>query len=207
MKTMMAVLSLLTVAAVTFGQPALAGGLRCTVTDPEGDAFWWFTLALPAHPYQDIVQVQVREAGNVFTFKMDVAGAVPDTPTFLVDGAKFMTWMWLVDLDPWTTPSGYPLAEGHAKQVEVWIHILWDGESFSAELIDRRPLLDGEEAVVTPISFSIKDATLSVSVDADVLGDPLSFRWRGVSQDWTGAFGSTGQMTIDLLPLVECPLM
>jgi hypothetical protein len=207
MKRILAVLPVLTIAAVVLAQPVLAGGLKCSVTDPEGDAFWFFTSALPAHPYQDIIQVQVREAGKVFTFKMDVAGTVPDTPTFLIDGAKFMTWMWLVDLDPWTMPAGYPLAAGSAKQVEVWMHILWDGESFSAELIDRRPLLDGEEAVVMPISFSIKNATLSVSVDADVLGNPLSFRWRGVAQDWTGAFGSTGQMPIDLLPLVECPLM
>jgi len=180
----MAVLSLLTVAAVTFGQPALAGGLRCAITDPEGDAFWELSSNVAAQPYRDIAQVEVAKAGrSVFTFAMDMAGEVPDHPTFLLPSVSQMLWWWLIDTDPATAPRGFPLPPGFAVESEFIVQVVWDGQSFTGQVIDRRPLLSRGQAVVTPASFKISKTTLSVSVDAESLGNPASFRWSGLTLD------------------------
>ena len=169
-----AVPALLAVAVLTLTQPALAGGLRCEVTDPEGDALWQLSNDnKDVPPYQDIVQIEATKVGHgVLTFAMDLAGEVPEHPSFLLPSVSLMIWTWTIDTDPETAPAGYPLAPGVSHPEEFLVRLIWDGGSFRADLVDRRPLLTEESAIVRPASFTISKSTISVSVEAEALGDP-----------------------------------
>ena len=192
------------------GRQALAGGLSCTVTDPEGDPLWQSsTDNVEVPPYQDIVQIDVMKVGrSVLTFAMDVAGEVPAAPAFPLPSVSEMIWAWHIDTDPTTAPAGFPVAPGHTEPMEFVVRVVWDGGSFRGEFIDRRPLLTGGSALVRSAPFKISKSTLSVSVDAAAMGDPASFRWRAVTSDWLAdQEGNSGLSPLDIVPFSDCPTM
>jgi len=51
------------------------------------------------------------------------------------------------------------------------------GGEVTGTLIDRRPLLDGKQAVTTPIPVTISGMEVLTSVSVRTLGNPARFTW------------------------------
>ena len=85
-----------------FGEP----GASVIVTDPEGDA-----ETKDAEDYLDIVEAEVRDDGDAYTFILEVAGDLPDDPIASSDNSRLkrISWHWGVETDPSSDPEGYPL--------------------------------------------------------------------------------------------------
>lgn len=180
-------------AVLTINGPALAAN-RSIVTDPVGDA----SYGAPA--YMDIVGAQLATSGGTLHFQMTVAGAIPASPVLPPPSTKQISWSWPLDTDPTTFPAGAPLAPGYSGGAELIVTVAWDGSTFSAFLQDRRPLLTGGQAILTPVGYTISGTLLRVDVEASALGNPSSFGWGGVAFYWSGPFGSNnGNHFVDVL--------
>lgn len=160
-------------------------------TDQVGDTLH------KAPGYMDMVSVQLAERGGVFEFQMSVAEPIPATPPLPPPATKEISWRWGLDTDPTRFPAGDPLAPGATGASEFVITIAWDGSAFRAFLLDRRPLLTGGQAVLTPLDYTISGTLLQVDVKASALGDPSSFGWGGVTVYSSGPSGSDGFTFVD----------
>jgi len=178
-------------------ESTLVSALVVSTTDPEGDASASQGSGLTGEAYQDIVSARVDAEGGVFTFAMDVAADVPATPV-LPGGITVQEWVWNLNTDP-TFPPGYPFATGSVAPPEFMVRVLWDGASFTGTLLDRRPALSGAAAVSTPISFEIDGATISATIDADLLDDASSFTWIARTGNWVH-LGSNSVHLLDRAP-------
>jgi len=145
-----------------------------TATDPAGDT----ESKVPG--YLDLVSATATEEGQTFVFTTQVADPIPSAAGKL-SPAKAARWVWGIDTDPTTAPKGTPVSPGHALPVELVLWVTWDGNSFAGSLIDRRPLLTGGEAIVTPLPFVIQSNLVSMTVAASAIGDPTSFRWNSAT--------------------------
>ncbi len=163
-------------------------------SDPSGDTDF------KAPGYQDILRAEITKESDGFVVRMEVAAAVPANPPLSLPAQNEMWWLWAFDLDPATTPSGYPNAPGSTLPGEIHARIVWNGTSFSGEVIDRRPLLNGGEAIITPVAFSHQGSTLEVHVPSAVVGNPASFTWGVLTSDWSGPVGTGGYHFVDLIP-------
>jgi hypothetical protein len=164
-----------------------------TVVDPVGDT------SFNAPAFQDIVSGQLtKTATGDFELLMEMAGPVPANPPLPPPANNEIWWICGFDLDPTTFPKGYPASKGIALSVEFVVYVSWNGTAFAGTAVDRRPLLTGGEAIVTPVPFSI-DGTM---VEADlasalISGVPASFSWHLNTIDWAGPVGSGGWMFAD----------
>ena len=179
--------SLITLGALMVAAPASAESLTVTRTDPAGDARY------NAPGFMDIVGAAATKSGQTFRFKMRVAAPIPAAPPPAPPGTNQIQWAWPLDTDPTTFPPGnpFPAAPGQAAPAEFIIHVVWDGSSFSASLTDRRPLLSGGEAVITPLAFTISGTDVTVDVGASLLDQPSSFAWGAVTFYWSSPPGAT----------------
>ena len=85
-------------------------------------------------------------------------------------------------------------------------YVSWDGTAFAGILIDRRPLLTGGEAIITPIPFRINGRIVEAFVPYAVIGDvPASFEWRLRTIDYAGPVGSAGWFAVDLADTIFNP--
>jgi hypothetical protein len=168
-----------------------------STTDPSGDAAPGHGIAL-TEAYQDIVGAAVDATGGVFTFTMDVAANLPTEPT-LPGGITLMTWSWNLNTIPTASPRGYPFAPGLTAPPEFQVWVFWNGTEFGGTLIDRRPLLGGDEAGITSIAIDIDGATLSATVDASLLDNPSSILWIARTTNWH-LLGTQGLVEMDRAP-------
>jgi len=151
------------------------------LTSPAGN-----TEVKDAPAYQDIIEAEVTRVGDgggdtYYVFREGMAGpltadsSLPSNP----GGIKEVLWDWGIDTDGTTFPTGYPFSgKGNTRPYEFMIWLDWDGERFTGVLIDRRPLLRGEQAVLSEIEFAIDGADVLLFVPAALLGDPETFQWR-----------------------------
>jgi hypothetical protein len=159
-----------------------------TISDPVGDALF------NAPAFQDIVRVEMtKTAGGDLELLMEMAGSVPVNPPLPPPGNSEIWWMWVFDLDPTTFPVGYPLsAQKHYAPYEFVVYVSWDGAEFAGTAIDRRPLLTGEEAILTPVTFSVDGKILQADLPSALIGAvPTSFGWGSTILDWSGPVGVT----------------
>jgi len=166
-----------------------------TVSDPAGDA------GFNAEAFQDHVLCRLtKTAGGDLGLRMELAGAVPGAPSLPPNGNKEIWWQWAFDFDPTTSPSGTPYPENANGLIAEFIAcVRWDGTEFSGILIDRRPLLAGEEATITPIPFSIDGTIVKAVLPAELIGEvPASFQWGFYTRNWSGPMGSNGNNPVDL---------
>jgi len=164
-----------------------------TVTDPVGDAHHH------APAFQDVVFAQITEtAGGDFNLLMEMAGPVPVNPPLPPAGQSEIWWLWVFDLDPTTFPAGYPFVKAYAPP-EFVVYVSWDGAEFAGTAFDRRPLLDGGEAIITPVAFSIDGTILRADLPYTLIGAvPTSFGWAAAINDWSGPVGaSEGEHLVD----------
>ena len=183
------------VAVFVAAQPAAdeAPSVVSAVDDPVGDALF------NAPAFQDVVFVQVtKTAAGDFELLMEMAGLVPVNPPLPPPGKSVIEWGWNFDLDPTTFPVGYPVHKGYASP-EFVVHLSWDGAEFAGVAIDRRPLLTGGEAIITPVQFSIDGTILQADLPYALIGAvPASFGWYGATAAWSGPVGlSEGFHAVD----------
>ena len=176
------------VAVFVAAQPAAdeAPSEVSTVDDPVGDA----NFNAPA--FQDVVLVQVtKTAAGDFELLMEMAGPVPVNPPLPPPGKTEIWWMWVFDLDPTTFPAGYPLFKAYAPP-EFAVYVSWDGTEFAGTAVDRRPLLTGGEAIITPVPFSIDGTIVQADLPYTLIGaDPTSFGWGAEVLAWSGPVGTS----------------
>jgi len=159
--------------------------------DPAGDT------EFGAPGFQDIVRAEVSKEGDEFVLRMEMAATIPVNPPLPAPAVHEIWWMWAIDLDRTTTPAGYPCAPGCTLPSEIHACVRWDGSSFHGIVIDRRPLLNGGQATILTVPFSVQGATLELHVPSAVIGNPSSFRWPTVTTDWSGPVGSGGFHFVD----------
>ncbi len=164
-----------------------------TVFDPVGDTY------IPAPAFQDIVGARMTKmASGDFELLMEMAGPVPGAPILPPPGLNQIWWNWIFDLDPTTSPRGYPVSPGVAIYPEFIVYVSWNGTQFAGTAIDRRPLLTGGTAVITPVPFVINGTTVEAFLDFTLIGEvPPIFDWRPATLDWAGPLGSGGYVVAD----------
>lgn len=149
------------------------------VTDAVGD------LENKGTSYQDMIRTEITKQGRDFVFVMTLAASVPDDPT-LPSGADVLVWQFLLDTDPTASPAGYPFTKNTAFPSEFMVQYRvyrsgfidpLDPTSSAGVLVDRRPLLTGGQAIVTPIKVSVDGTRITFVTNAGLLGDPSSFHW------------------------------
>ena len=175
-----------------------------TVVDPVGDALF------NAPAFQDIVRARMtKTASGDFGLLMEMAGPVPVNPPLPPPGRSEIWWMWVFDLDPATFPQGYPFGLGGAavgRRPEFIVYVRWDGTAFAGTAIDRRPLLTGGEAIITPVPFSINGTIVEAVLASTLIGAvPPSFHWGPFTVDWSGPVGTEGDNFADRAETVFNP--
>lgn len=182
------------VGPIAVPQPASAQ-TPVVVPDPVGD------VNFHAPAFQDIVsgEIQKNEDGS-FDLRMTMADRIPDKPTLPPPGTSEIWWLWGFNLDPNTVPHGYPFPPGLGLPLpaEFMAYVAWDGHNFTGHAIDRRPLLTGQDAIVTSVPFSIDGAIVQATL-ASPTDFPTSFGWGTRTYDWSSPPGKTGGIhTIDI---------
>jgi len=157
----------------------VAAGKTSAVLDPVGDA------DKTAQDYQDIVGASITKKGGAFVFVLTLAAALPNNPA-LPSWADVADWGVALDIDPTAFPAGYPFTKNNPQFQEFFIeHRVYragfsdplDPTNGAGVLTDRRPLLTGGQATITPVQVSIDGAKITWVVDAALLGDPSTFKW------------------------------
>ena len=165
---------------------AVAPGKPSPVKDATGD---WVDMT--GQDYQDIVRAEITKKGATFVFVLTLAGRVGDNPPF-PSWADMLLWAFAIDRDP-TSPAGYDFTKNTAAPWEFVIeHRVYrsgftdplDPTSSPGILVDRRPLLNGGQAIIIPIQFTIEGAQMTWVVDAALLGDPSTFQWAAGTSAW-----------------------
>jgi hypothetical protein len=171
-----------------------------TVLDPVGDTFF------PNAPaFQDVVLGRMtKSASGDFELFMELAGHLPANPVLPPQGGTEIWWGWNFDLDTTTNPVGYPWILD--RNTEFLFIVRWDGTEFVGTAIDRRPLLTGGVAVITPVPFTINGTTIEAVLDSTLIGDvPPTFHWAPFTIDWAGPVGSEGVSVVDVALTVFNP--
>jgi hypothetical protein len=179
-------------------------GQTSVVTDRIGDAAFNLNTGpgstKKAPDFQDIVRSEISKVGRTFIFTSEFAGPLPAEPPGSSGSLGWYEWDWGLDTDPASFPSGLPFPPGQALGIEFFPALIADGTTYSAILVDRRPLLSGNEAVVTPVDFMISGATITLYVDASLLDDPSSFGWAAFTEIRHAHWGSEGFDIADFAP-------
>lgn len=142
--------------ALTLSMPALAA--TSVVTDPAGDTLF------KAPGFMDILRAELAEESGTFYFLMTVAAAIPNDPRLPKPANASIRWAFPIDSDPATFPEGDPFPSNQPGPSEFNTRVFWDGSGFTASLLDRRPLLEGGEAILTPLAFTVSGAEVRVAI-------------------------------------------
>ena len=188
------------VLALVFGftGASSAGGYKCAVVDPAGEAVLSPGRGFDGQAFQDIVETGIERTAGAVVFSMTLAAPIPAVPS-IKTGNGLMLWMWGMNTAP-GVPQGFPLSPGLAGLLEFWIHLAWDGEDFYAEVIDRRPGALGGEPIVTPVEFEISGDTISVIAPVNLFDDPQEFRWGSSTWLWSTHLATAAAHVVDRAP-------
>lgn len=186
--------------ALAFGStgPSLAHTYHCAVADPAGDPNLSPGKGFDGDAFQDILETAIERTAGAIVFSMKLTAPVPSVPRLKTPNGLLL-WMWGMNTGP-GVPQGFPLSPGLAGLLEFWIHVAWDGEKFYAEVIDRRPALQGGVPVVTPAAFSIDGTTIKVIAPPLLFDDPAEFRWGSSTWIWPTHLGTSGPHVVDRAP-------
>jgi hypothetical protein len=185
MKRTLAILA--AAAGVLLSASPVAGAQGAVVVDPIGDAVAIGSVSAPA--YQDMVMVTVDKQAGRFEFSTTLAGPIPTRPV-MPARVKELWWLWALDINPATFPTGYPRGPGLALAPEFLLAVAWDGIEYRAFVVDRRPTLIGGEHIIVPVAFQITDTRVTAFVGASTLDDPASFRFSAATREWMGPPGT-----------------
>ena len=179
--------------------PGLAREYNCSVTDTAGDAASDAKgLGYAGERYQDMVGSGIERSPGAITFSMEVADLIPSEPK-MKNPNGLLLWMWGMNTGS-AFPLGYPLAPGNSGLLEFWIHLAWNGSSFYAQVIDRRPTVQGGEPIVTAVPFIINGPTFKIIAPTSLFDDPAQFRWGSTTWFWSSHLGTSGGHPVDRAP-------
>ena len=178
-------------ASLAATSPAVAAAPFASEDDPIGDGNKHAPL------YYDIAAcgVDLSPETGVYTLWQDMADPVPDNPE-IPSSTKLLIWSWGLGTDPDSDPRGFPVPKGNALIHEFYVGLAWDGREVSAFIVDRRPLLVGEDAITTEIPFAIEGNRVSVDIDGDLFDPPETFMWRSGILDITSEHLGTNGLTL-----------
>jgi len=186
-------LAALPITVVTIAVTRPASAQTSGVLDPVGD------VDFRAPAFQDIVRGEIQKKSGSFVLRMEMAGPIPDHPPLPPPGTSEIWWTWAFDLDPTTSPKGYPFAPGYAAPAEFLVYVSWDGTEFRGYAIDRRPLLTGGNAIITHVPFSISGAIVEAVLASVLIDNTASFRWGTRTFDWSSShLGTQGFNAVDV---------
>lgn len=177
---------------------AMAGTYQCLVSDPSGDATDSPGQGFNGEPYQDMVGAGIERSAGAVVFSMKLAGAMPTNPR-LKNPNGLLLWMWGMNTGA-TVPKGSPLPPGLSGLLEFWVHLAWDGQKFYAQVIDRRPTVQGQAPVITDVAFQIDGDTIRVTALPSLFDDPAMFRWGSTTWNWSSHLDSAGAHAVDRAP-------
>jgi hypothetical protein len=151
------------------------------VTDPIGD------VKNKAPTWLDLTSGSITRRDDRFRFELDMAAPVPANPTLDPAVPAHSDHVCIgtgLETDPTSAPVGYPFGKNEANFAEFYVAVCWNptgsfglGTGFVGLLIDRRPLLTGQPALVVPAELTIAGNQVTVSVEAAALGDPSTLAW------------------------------
>ncbi len=172
---------------------AASATISTSVTDETGDA------SKKTEPWQDVVSCGVSKDGDSFTFTQEMAENIPASP--YVTGNHSLFWFWGIDTDTGLVPSGYPFATGNGSGThpeDFFLELEADSSGWTAYVIERRPLVSGEEATTTGVDFSVNGKVATLVVSKDVIGDPSTFTfWIGTLVLKSAHLGDQGWTILD----------
>lgn len=186
-------------AALLAVSPLRSQTVTSEVSDPAEDFLSHGNSDSGRNSYQDIVHASITQSGGLFVFSLTVAAERPEGAP-LRGGRTMEHWSWLLDTNLQMSPAGYPLAGGLASDSEFIVVVAWDGALLTGDVIDRRPLVVGEEATVTPILFTVSGENIAAIVDASLIGSPTTFVWSAVTEECTSHMGTGSMFDIDRAP-------
>lgn len=182
-----------------------AAALTSAVADPVGD------VMNKGNDYQDVVRAEITKQGTSFVFVQTLAAPLPDNPP-LPSWADVLAWEFWLDTDPTAFPAGYPFTKNTANPLEFEVQYRVYRSGFTdpldptrsaGVLVDRRPLLTGGQATLTPIKASIDGAQITFVVDAALLDDPATFQWAsGTAAAHSGGDVKNGYNSISVFDAV-----
>lgn len=178
--------------------PTFAREYQCAVVDPAGDPKLSPGHGFDGDAYQDIVKTGIARTPGAVVFAMELAAVIPNAPPLRTPNGLLL-WMWGMNTSPGTQP-GYPLSPGASGLLEFWIHLAWNGTNFYAEVIDRRPALNGGAPVVTAVPYLVDGNVVKVIAPATLFDDPQEFRWGSSTWIWPTHLGTTSPHVVDRAP-------
>jgi len=198
-------------------QPGIAfdaASLTSVVTDPVGDAGWNENSGpgslKKAPAWLDLASASVALQGSRFLFAWDLAAPVPSDPaadSAIPAHSDHVCIGRGLDTDPATAPVGYPNTQNESDPVEFYVALCWNptgsfglGTGFVGLLMDRRPLLAGDPAVVTQVDFHIDGQQVVIAVDAAALGEPATFAWVAFTEVANQADPNDARKILDFAP-------
>ena len=122
--------------------------------------------------YLDIVHAKVTDqvgTGQI-SFMMELAEAVPNPP----ETGTFVAYNWQLDTDP------------SLAGIEFIIVVRWLYDHWETYVLDQRAFNQGTGDLVQVFltdEVAFHGATEHITIDAALLGDPTSFRWRSLTRD------------------------
>jgi hypothetical protein len=187
--------------AVVLPAAAFASTYQCSVLDdPVGDTSDSPGSGHDGQPYQDIIESSIERSEGAITFSMKLAAPLPEAPE-MKNANGLLLWMWGMNTGT-AFPLGYPLAPGNAGLLEFWVHLAWDGTEYYAEVIDRRPTVQGQQPIITPAPFFFNDDRTRITIVAptELFDDPMEFRWGSTTWIWSSHLGTSGGHSVDRAP-------
>lgn len=167
--------------------PARMSGM---LSDPAGDAG-------DAPAFLDLLAAGVSEADRTFTFAFGLAEPIP--ASFEVPkGWDGLLWSFCIDTDASKTPTGYPFSGTTAAPCEYIVAAVSTGHDAKGLVIERGSGSAGKPRTSTPVI--VDGANLTISVPADVLGDPARFTWVAAGSELTLPWPNDAFTDVDEIP-------
>lgn len=113
-------------------------------------------------------------------FQMNLAGTIPRHPS--LSGEKALWWLFAVDTNRSTNPSGWPVTV--PDEPEYWVFLAYVGNHFAAAVVNSTPSLGGGNSTITPVRYWTIGAALQIAVPRALLGNATSAGIVGVTVGW-----------------------
>jgi hypothetical protein len=148
------------------------------VPDPLGDSIPVTTGYLDTSAYGVSWSDKGSKAGRTFSFVFEVAEPIPASfrVPMNLDAAQYS---FCLDTDPSSSPGGYPFIGNEPVSCDFILTAVSEGKDWIGTLIDRRPLVHGDNAKTPTAPFFIDDSRMRgwFSVPGALLGNPAEFDW------------------------------
>jgi len=153
-------------------QPASAT-VTSSISDVQGDANRWINKNKEIPSYLDIKSATLNLETGMFTLTMEMWGQIPDEPV-LFNGIHSLFWQWTIDVEG----GPYPYSHRIAMYEEYTVCVIWDGDTWCAQLWDCTDMVEPGEFLILDIqTFECLDCGFTVTVPSSWLDDVQGGMW------------------------------